>query len=109
MAEDYYGCRIVRNAVQLSLELSVALATAALLVINWIIPDCKQEVTRFVHRAPAEAQCAWFEMLLPFDLLEWLQRLWYQVPRLLRWHWQVSALAVCLIIMTTAATSAGSV
>jgi membrane-bound metal-dependent hydrolase YbcI (DUF457 family) len=90
--------------VQLSLELAVALD-----VINWTTPDCKQEVNRFVHKAPGEAQCAWLAMLLPFDLLEWLQRLWYQVPRLRRWHWQMSALAVCLIIMTTATTSAGSV
>ena len=109
MAEDYCGCRIIRNTVQLSLELTVALVTAVLLIINWITPDCKHEVNQFMHRAPAEAQCAWLAMLLPFDLLEWLQRLWYQVPRLRRWHWQVSAMAVCLIIMTTAATSVGSV
>ena len=31
MSEGYYGCRIVRDAVKLSLELAVALATAALL------------------------------------------------------------------------------
>ena len=73
MVEDYYGCRIVQNTVQLTLKLTVALATAALLVISWITPDCKQEVNQFMHRAPSEAQCAWLAMLLPFGLLEWLQ------------------------------------
>ena len=109
VAEDYCGCWIVRNTVQLALELTVALATVVLLILNWITPDCKQEVIRSVHMAPAEAQCAWLAMLLPFDLLESLQRFWYEVPRLRRCHCQVSALAICLTLMATVATSVGSV
>ena len=91
------GHRFAATLAKQMLSLVVPVITCILVSICGLSTHMKSEVDHLMIKAPLEAQCAWLAMLQPVELLLWLQRLWWQVPRMRKQNWMVNSLTAVIL------------